>query len=359
MDLLPLQDLHAAHGTHFIDVHQRQVVKDYGDVSAEYGALKNGVVLLDLSYRDRLCLLGADRLKFLHGQVTNNVKDLGPGQGCHAALVSAKGKIQGDLHVHVLENEILLDIDPGEGAAVQARLEKYVIAEDVQMADVRPQYGQWSIQGPGAAEFVGRLPWGLVPPPKIDHVTWCSDPSLGELYLTNRPRVGGPGFDLYIPLPALPMAVEQLLQTGGRLCGWDALEVARIEAGIPRFGVDMDQTNLAPEVFGPDVISYAKGCYIGQEIIARIRTYGQVAKALRRFRLPAETPLPARDDKIFLQDKEVGYITSAALPPNGSHAIALGYLRREANAPGVDLRLKTNGGEVPIQALELSAAANG
>ena len=135
---------------------------------------------------------------------------------------------------------------------------------------------------------------------------------------------------------------------GGRACGWQALETARIEAGIPRFGADMDETNLAPEAgIEHRAISYSKGCYIGQEVIARIRTYGQVAKALRGLRFAdSATALPKRGDKLYQGDKEIGYVTSAAHSPRSQANIGLGYVRREHNAIGTDLIVRTAQGDL-------------
>jgi folate-binding protein YgfZ len=129
----------------------------------------------------------------------------------------------------------------------------------------------------------------------------------------------------------------------------------RIEAGIPRFGVDMDENNLPPEA-GLDsrAISYTKGCYIGQEVIARIRTYGQVAKALRGLRLPDGLKnLPTKGDKLFLGEKEVGYITSAIASPTFNTNIALGYVRREANRIGTELILRTKDGDTAAKIVDL------
>jgi folate-binding protein YgfZ len=144
-------------------------------------------------------------------------------------------------------------------------------------------------------------------------------------------------------------------QVGGRACGWQALDMARLEAGIPRFGVDMDGTNLAPEAgIQERAISYSKGCYIGQEVIARIKTYGQVAKALRGMRLANDMKeLPMHGDKLFLNGKEVGYITSALASPALKANIALGYVRKEANQIGTELVLKTRGGESTAKIVDL------
>src|SRR5437867_8112267 len=129
MNTLPLHKFHGGSGARFTEVNGMEVVDHYLDPLAEYAALRETAGLLDLSIRSRLWLLGADRQKFLNGQVTNNVKDLKVGQGCYAALINAKGRMQSDLNIHVLENEILLDFEPGYAAAVAQRLEKYVIAE--------------------------------------------------------------------------------------------------------------------------------------------------------------------------------------------------------------------------------------
>jgi folate-binding protein YgfZ len=139
------------------------------------------------------------------------------------------------------------------------------------------------------------------------------------------------------------------------LCGWAALETARIEAGLPRFGADMDRTTLPPEA-GLDnrAVSYSKGCYIGQEVIARIRTYGQVAKALRGLRLADDLPaLPERGDKLYLGAKEAGWITSATASPALRGNIALGYVRREANGIGTELLLESGGRKTPARIVEL------
>jgi folate-binding protein YgfZ len=358
MGSLLLHEFHQTMGARFLDLNGREAVADYGDPPAEYAALADSAGVVDCSFRARLCVLGADRVKFLNGQVTNNVRDLRTGEGCYAALVSAKGKIQSDLHIYILENEILLDFEPGLGGAVQERLEKYIIAEDAQVADVSAHYGLWSVQGPKAAAVISRLPWNLPIPEKPNALARVDDAALGEIYLTNRARTQSPGYDLFVPGAAMQAVASELViaaeEMGGRFCGWSALETARIEAGIPRFGVDMDETNLASEVLDTGAISYSKGCYIGQEVIARVRTYGQVAKAMRGLRLPDNLrALPVKGDKLFLGEKEAGYITSAVASPRLKAGIALGYVRREANQTGTELLLHMPSGKVPVKIVEL------
>src|SRR5438093_424948 len=157
MNALELHKFHDGLNASFTEVNGLEAVEYYGDPLAEHAALREAAGLLDLSFRSRLCLTGADRQKFLNGQVTNNVKDLKVGEGCYASLVNAKGKMQSDLNIYVLENEILLDFEPGYSAAVAQRLEKFIIADDVQVVDVARHYGLLSVQGPKAEEAVNSL----------------------------------------------------------------------------------------------------------------------------------------------------------------------------------------------------------
>jgi folate-binding protein YgfZ len=356
---LLLHDFHAGLQAQFTAVNGAEAVEHYGDPLAEHDTLRNAAGVIDLSFRSRICLTGGDRARFLNGQVTNNVKDLRAGEGCYAALVTAKGKLQSDLNIYSLANELLLDFEPGLAEAVAQRLEKYIIADDVQVVDVAAQYGLLSVQGPKAEEVARNAGLPLELPAKPMGFTTANDPALGEIYLMNQPRLGTSGFDLFVPTAALGAVMDKLIaaakQSGGRPCGWQALEMARIEAGIPRFGADMDETNLAPEAgIESRVISYSKGCYIGQEVIARIRTYGQVTKTLRGLRLADDLKvLPVKGDKLLLGGKEVGYITSALASPALKVNIALGYARKEANEIGTELVLRTAQGESPARVVAL------
>jgi folate-binding protein YgfZ len=260
---------------------------------------------------------------------------------------------------------MLVDFEPGLTQRITERLEKFIIADDVRVVDVAPQYGLLSVQGPKADAVASSLGLPISLPTKPMNFGTTKDPTLGELYLVNHPRLGSVGFDLFVPAPALAAVMDKLAAgaraTGGRPCGWEAWEIARIEAGIPRFGADMDESNLAPEAgIEALAISYSKGCYIGQEVISRIRTYGQVTKALRGLRLADEmATLPAKGDKLYHGGKEAGYITSATASPALKANIALGYVRKEANGIGTTLTLRTAGGETPARVVELPFATPG
>ncbi len=355
-------EFHQSLGANFTSVNGAEVVADYGDFLAEHAALYESAGVLDLGFRGRLCLTGADRVRFLHGQITNDVKKLRPGEGCYAALTTAKGRMQSDLNLFVLTDELLLDFEPGLTATVTGHLEKYLVADDVQITDVAPLYGLFSAQGPQAEAIVRALGLFHDIPRQPFTSLQATDATLGELHLINHARLGSSGLDLFVPSAALVAVADKLIAAakavGGRAVGWSAFEVARIEAGIPRFGVDMDETNLPLESgLEARAVSYTKGCYIGQEILNRIHTIGHVNRALRGLRLAdGLKTLPVRGDKLFRDNQEVGYLTSVVRSPRYNRTIALGYVRREANRAGTNLILRSAGGELGAQVIELPFA---
>lgn len=334
-----LQQFHSSRGA---ILNENAFVLSYESVEAEYLALTREAALIDLSFRSRVCLLGADREKFLHGQITNDVLRLKVGEGTYGALVTAKGRLETDLFAYKLQDEILLDFEPGLTERISDRLAKYIIAEDVQIVDVAPFYSLLSVQGPRSRELLANAAVGALPEKPL---TWTKNSSAnGDLYVIHSGRFGLTGYDLFVP-DADAQALAERLATTIKPAGIEACEISRIENGIPRFGVDMDESNLAPEALSDNAISYAKGCYIGQEIIARIRTYGQVAKALRLLRLPNDLQhLPPRGEKLFKAGKEVGFITSATLSPKHGGKVALGYVRKEANSVGESVDLAAPNG---------------
>jgi folate-binding protein YgfZ len=354
---------HEKSGARFLPLNGVELVADYGDLLAESRALRETAGLLDLSSRSRVCLTGQDRARFLHGQVTNDVNSLRSGQGCYAALITAKGRMQSDLNIWRLDDELLLDFEPGLTQVVSQRLEKYIISEDVQIVEVAPLYGLLSIQGPKAVEVVRSSGLSAQVPEKPFTSVKLSDPAKGDIYVMNLPRLGSSGFDVFVPVGAFEALGENLLaeakSNGGCLCGWNASELVRIEAGIPRFGIDMDETNLPLEAgLESRAISFNKGCYIGQEVISRIKTYSEVQKALRGLRLPDDLPaLPRKGDKLFHGGKEAGYITSAVASPHLKANIALGYVRKGMNSPGTELSLGTSDHQLRVRIVELPFAA--
>ncbi|MGC4042854.1 MAG: hypothetical protein QM758_03545 [Armatimonas sp.] len=242
------------------------------------------------SPRDVLALTGRDRASFLQGMVTNDVLSLQPGQSCYAFHLDATGHVLADMYVLCLEDRLLLVTELGMGATLAELLDGYLVMERAKIAPV--EYHHTLVLGPYTEGI-------------------CYTHPLGTGVLTEEPIA-----------PGTPLSET-------------ALEAQRIEAGIPRFGVDMDKRVLAPET-GQQAraIHYRKGCYVGQEIVARIDARGHTNRTLVRLHLPApvdaETPLT-------LDGKDVGRITSSAPATDGDGAVALGYLRHEHMTPGTVL----------------------
>jgi folate-binding protein YgfZ len=361
MQSLASHEFHDGLNARFGEVAGGEIVSHYGNAFAEHAALRETAAVLDLSFRSRICLTGTDRVRFLHGQVTNDIKRLGTGEGCYAAVTTAKGKMESDLNIYALQDELLLDFEPGLTAKISQRLEKYIVADDVQVVDVASHYGLLTVQGPRAGTVVEGLQIFKELPTKPFQSVKISDGTLGEIYLMNQSRLDpdgargvtrpAMGFDLFVPTGSLGAVADKLIaaakSVGGRACGWDAFEMARIEAGIPRFGVDMDESNIPLECgIEARTVSYSKGCYIGQEVINRIHSIGHVNKELRGLRLAdGLKQLPVKGDKLFHDGKEAGYVTSAVRSAALEANIALGYVRREVNAVGTELVLRADAGE--------------
>jgi folate-binding protein YgfZ len=359
MQKLHLHEFHSTLGARFGAEHGTELVLNYGNPASEYQALRKTAALLDLSFRGRVCITGKDRARFLHGQVTNKIQGLQPGEGTYAALVNAKGRMESDLNIYVLSEELLLDFEPGLTATVSGRLEKYIVADDVQVIDVGALYGLLSVQGPQAAGALrnsgvfAELPEGKY---RFKRLTeWKT----GELYLMNNPRFGEVGFDLFVPMESMASIAERIFEAlgilGGRWAGWDPQEAARIELGIPRFGIEMDGSNFPQESgIEASAVSYDKGCYIGQEVLNRIHTLGHVNRQLRGLVLaPGLKALPVRGDKLFREGKEAGCITSALASPGLKQNIALGLVRKEAGEIGTQLSMRTADGETAVRVVSL------
>ncbi|HSH15765.1 MAG TPA: glycine cleavage T C-terminal barrel domain-containing protein [Verrucomicrobiae bacterium] len=349
MQPLPTHEAHQNLGAQFMELSGAEVVAQYGDVACEFAHLSSAAAVLDFSFRTRLVLIGADRARFLHSQCTNDINRLKPGEGCYTAFTTNKGRLLGDANVFVLSDEILLDAEPGQTTTVAERLKQFIVSEEVEIVDAAPHYGLLTVQGPKAAEVMAGLELGVPLPStslasvKIEHAVF------GELYLSNHPRLRTAGADLFVPTASLGATLDKLItaakSVGGGLAGWKAFDLARVEAGIPRFGVDMDETNLAPEAcLEARAISYTKGCYVGQEILNRLRTFAEVNKRLCRLTLPDDLKvLPERGAKLVKDGKEIGYVTSAARIPGGAMC-ALGYVRKEWLDPGEVFALADGGG---------------
>lgn len=315
------------------------------DWQAEYRAVREAAGLLDRSSRGRLLLTGGDRLTWLQGMVSNDVRPLQTGVPVvQACILNATGHLLADIAVVNRGDSLLLDMARENVEKVRRLLEGYLILEDVEIADGSDTVACLSVQGPQAAEILAGAQ---------AHHSEHRTPTL-----VPADHTGSGGFDLYLAAADAPALRERLVAAGAVEVGEMAEEVLRIEAGIPKYGVDMDERTIPLEAnLEATHISYAKGCYVGQEIIARIHARGHTNRALTGLVLEgatgqcSHTPLlPYARTSLYPAEgeteREIGWVTSAAFSPVLNRAIALAYVRHEHRAPGARLRLARADGDL-------------
>jgi folate-binding protein YgfZ len=299
------------------------------EVDAQYRQLREECGLLDRSERGKLLLTGAEAEEYLQGQLTNDIEALEAGEGCYAALLDRKGHLQADMRVLELEpGRILIDTEPGALAAAFQHLEMYKIGRNVEIVDVTGERAILSLIGPRSVEIAGT-------PALPEHS--CAEARVGGVDCL---AVGtGEGIDLIAGADDAERLREGLIAGGAVEVGPDAVEVLRIEAGTPRFGAEMGRQTMPAEAgIVERAVSFTKGCYIGQEPVARLHYKGRPNRHLRGLELSA----PASDgETLWLVGKEAGKIGSACVSP-ARGPIALAIVRREAE-PGMELAVGEDG----------------
>ena len=320
----------------------------------DYRALEGRAALLERSgTRGRLVLTGADRRSYLHGLLTNDIAALSAGAGCYAALLTPQGRMISDMRVSELGDRVLLDLPAETAQTVKQRLADFIFNEDVDVRDVSAELVQFGVYGPQAAEVIaaacetpevagGRAEYQV----RLDALSGGGNLEAAcggaPVVVVGSDDVGRTGFELFAATAVGGGLRERLVAAGARPISPAAAEVTRIEAGRPRFGVDMDTTTIPLEAGIEDrAISLTKGCYVGQEIIIRVlhRGHGRVARRLvGMIGSAADGPLLA-GMPLTVQGREVGVITSAAESPRLERPIALGYVQRDSAEPGTALQI--------------------
>jgi folate-binding protein YgfZ len=326
-----------------------QMVQGFSPVEAEYTAIEQSAGLLDLSCSGIFELKGDDRIRFLHGMVTNDIKSLTPGSGCHAAFLSPQGRMTADLNVFCSEESLILTTEPAVREKLGPALRKYIIGDRPLLLDRSEELALLSLQGPKASEVLASMlsqPLPLKAP--YDHFETTLAGARIRICCVPRTRVAG--FDVIVEKPMLARVWKLILENGSKdgvqPAGFEAFNIHRIEAGIPWYGLDMDESTLPIEAgLEKNAISFNKGCYIGQESVARITYRGHVNRKLVGLSLSSDR-LCSKGDKISKDNQEVGWVTSSACSPNLKMAIALGYVRREVLEAGAAVRIETGSGSV-------------
>ncbi len=291
----------------------------------DYQALRLGRAIVELVDWSSISVTGADRQTFLHNFCTNDVKRLAPGTSCEAFFTNVKGKVVAHGLIHCREAELVIVGTPGQAERLVAHLDRYVIREDVVLRDV-------------TAERSYLLVTGDVP---ID----------GQAISMTWPITGRTDSKLHeVEAHAKPGVVRALEDQGVILVDQQTFEAARIEAGMPRFGVDFSEENLPQEVSRDrQAISFNKGCYLGQETVARIDALGHVNQQLATVRFVSEA-LPQVGIELLRGDRVVGKVTSIAFSPRLGRPLGLAMIRREANS--AETQLSSAVGQCDVVALQ-------
>jgi folate-binding protein YgfZ len=310
----------------------------FGNPHAEFAALRAGCGVYDLGYRGQISLTGSDRVRWLNGMVTNNIRDLAVGHGAYAFLLNPQGHILGDLYAYNRGESITVETDCSQVEKILTTFDHYIIMDDVEVANLSEQMTSLGISGPKAREIL--LKAGIEFPKlqplqlhdiRCDYESVCIDCTIVR---TDNPTES---YEIWMAAEHVRPLWNSLV-AGAAPVGFEALELQRIVSGIPLFGVDIRERDLPQETEQTRALNFNKGCYVGQEIVERIRSRGAVHRKFSGFLVDGVVALTA-GTKIVAGEKEVGETTSTATFPHINKTVALGYIRREVGTPGREVAI--------------------
>jgi folate-binding protein YgfZ len=314
---------------------------DFGEDDAEYRYARDTVALIDKNYRAYLGFTGPDRVRYLNAILTNNIKDLRAGQGIISLLLNPQGHILAEIETYAFADKLFCV----SYAMIRERLiewlDKYIIMDDVTLTDETARYGTLALEGPKAAVIAQQL--SGINLTKFEDLS-SREAAVGSLpcRIVKRSPGGVPGAEFVTETANLP-ALWQLLSRaarkyGGGPMGYTALSGLRLAQGVPWFGYDFGERQIPHEAgLQNSHISYTKGCYTGQEIVERVRSRGQVNRQRVSLTFSGDA-VPEPEALLALDGKEVGFVTRAASIWDPPRIIGMGYVRKEAGAPGTDLQ---------------------
>lgn len=280
-----------------------------------YEALRERSAWMDLSDRGKIKLTGEDRARLLHAMSTNHIQQLTPGSGCYAFFLNDKGRVIADSNVLCRPDHFLLDVEPETRHSLYQHLDHYIIADDVTLEDVTDALATIVVEGPRAAEALQRAG---APVPEADYASVDWDESL----VARVNSTGSPGFFVFTPASQKSALIARLEAAGAEPADAEAARVVRLEHGKARYGEEISDRFLAQEANQPQALNFSKGCYLGQEIVERVRSRGQIHRVLQPLTFDAKEP-PAPGTKL----ENATEIMSAVYSPALGKVVALGYVR--------------------------------
>jgi folate-binding protein YgfZ len=281
-----------------------------------YEALRHRAAWLDLSSRGKIKLTGEDRARLLHAMTTNHIQQLTPGSGCYAFFLNDKGRVLADANVLCRPDYFLLDVEPETREPLYQHLDRFIIADDVTLEDATDATATIAVEGPEAADVMQRAG---VPIPETDY----SSLDWNDAVVARLNSTGSLGFFIFAPLGEKAALISRLEAAGAESADAAAARVVRLEHGKPRFSEDISDRFLAQEANQPHALHFSKGCYLGQEIVERVRSRGQIHRVLKPLILEMQEP-PAPGTKL----EDASEITSAEYSPALGKVVALAYVRK-------------------------------
>ena len=372
---LPLDETHLRLGAEMRVMDGWPVPGNYGDTLFEYAAVREGGAgLIDLSSRGRLLVSGSEAVQFLNGLITNDMKTLAQNSWMPAAFPNVQGRLIASVRVVRLRDEgadqttpaglsrkglrqnasstFLIETEAATHERVLKTIARFTLAGDFRVHDVTEQTALLTVQGEKSASIVrsvlGEAAAGLAPNGALQ-MAWQES----DVTVIRATHTAEDGFDLMLNSAAANSLWDALHGAGARPVGYDALEILRIEAGLPRYGMDMDETNVVTEAALDDAVSYTKGCYVGQEIIARIKYRGHVAKKLSGVMFNQVEKVEPGALIQSTEGKEIGRITSVTYSPHLGRTVALGYLKYDYLTPDTSVKIIVGVEEIPAHVTEL------
>ena len=324
-------------GARLTDYRGGQTVAAYSDPRKEFSALQNSCGLYDLGWRSNIGLAGRDRVRWLNGMITNNIRDLAAGRGVYAFVLNPQGHILGDLYAYNRGDSFLVNTDRVQTEKLLGLFKRYIIMDQVEATDISDKLTAIGVTGPASRETLRRAGLDIpeLQPLQLTDVNWQQ---LG-LTIVRGDNPISESYEVFLPPGSVNLLWDALIKAGATPVGSEALELFRIGAGIPCYGVDIRERDLPQETEQARALNFTKGCYIGQQIVERIRSRGNVHRKFTGFVL--EGSLPAPGTKVQTDAKDIGEITSvASLPlPSGNLPVALGYVRREIGTSGKEVQI--------------------
>jgi len=319
----------------------------YSNAEQEYWTIKKAVGLADISHIGRLRITGKDRISFLNGLLTNDISQLKENAGQRSALLNSKARVLADLHLYAQPDGLLIDTAESPASRVKEILDRFIITEDVQIQDSSQDLVQLTVQGPRSSQAIKE-----VLGPEAQDLEQLEQKTLGPSTIIARDRTGQTGYDMILPALEAEPVWHGFLLNGGDLglnpVGSQALEILRLEAGYPKYATDIDENTIVLEAGFKDAINFNKGCYLGQEVVARATHIGRVNKQLVRLEVETKDSVSPRS-KLTSDGRDAGFITSAAFSPGLGRVASLGYANREFAKEGT--RVNVQSGETSLSAV--------